>query len=219
MTLRPDRRRPARASAPRVYVRRASLFGLACVLLFTAACSGRRVPAPRLDPEEAGRLALADYDRNNDGRLDAAELERCPGLRGGLKTLDTDKDGRLNAQEIAARVTAYQNSRIGLMGVTCQVTLDGAPLVGASVELVPEKFLGAAVKPARGVSEKEGSVPLHVEGQDLPGVQCGVYRVVVSKKNAAGKELLPGRYNAKTTLGQEIGPDLNYGLRFDLVSP
>lgn len=218
MTPPPNRFRRGFVSAPRCLPLRIPLLGLTCVLLVAAGCSGRRIPAPQLNPEEAGRLAVAEYDRNKDGSLDAAELERCPSLKASLKALDTTKDGRLGEQEIAQRVTAYVTSRVGLMAVACQVTLDGAPLSGATVEFVPEKFLGAAVKPASGVSDGRGSVPLRVEGQDLPGVHCGFYRVQISKKNAAGKETLPERYNAKTLLGQEVGPDLEYGLRFDLTS-
>ncbi len=197
----------------------AHLAVLGCVLASAGGCSGRRIPAPQLNPEEAGRLALADYDRNGDGLLDAAELERCPALKSRLKVLDTSRDGRLSAPEIGARVTAYQESRIGLMAVPCQVTLDGAPLAGAAVELVPERFLGPAVKPASGVSEQDGAVTLHGEGHNLPGVQCGFYRVVVSKKNSAGKETLPEKYNVKTVLGHEVGPELESVLRFDLARP
>ena len=190
---------------------------LACAL--AAGCSSRRVSAPSLDPAEAGRQALADYDRNTDGSLDAAEIDHSPALKSCLKTLDRNKDGRLSADEIAARVTAYQESRIGLMAVACQVTLDGAPLAGAAVEFVPEKFLGPAAKPAAGVTDNRGSVTLQVAGHDLPGVPCGFYRVTVSKKDGAGKETLPERYNTKTVLGREVGPDLQEGLRFELTSP
>src|SRR5262249_41623044 len=151
--------------------------------------------------------ALVEYDRNGDGFLDAAEIERCPALKSCLKTLDKNKDGRLSADEIAARVTEYKESRIGLLTVSCQVTLDGAPLAGAAVEFVPEKFLGPVAKSASGVTDARGSVTLRVAGQELPGVPCGFYRVTVSKKNA-GKETVPERYNAKTVLGREVGPDL-----------
>src|SRR5262249_50249538 len=58
-----------------------------CYLLFTWAfalavgCSegaGSRVPAPSLSSTGAAKEALAEYDTNRDGYLDAKELEQCP---------------------------------------------------------------------------------------------------------------------------------------------
>jgi len=89
--------------------------------------------------------------------------------------------------------------------VRCRVLLDGQPLEGATVTFVPEKFLGPGIKPASGVSDAEGHVRLRTEGQDLPGVQCGIFRVVVSKKDSADQETIPGRYNTHTELGEEVG--------------
>lgn len=203
-TLRPPRRR--------------CVLGLSAVLILLAGCSGRRIAAPQFNPEEAGEQALAEYDLNKDGSLDAKELEHCPSLRSGFTSIDSNKDGRLSAQEITDRVTAYQTSRIGLLSLPCNVNLDGGPLADATVELIPEKFLGPGIKPAKGTSDKSGSVTLQVEGRDTPGVACGFYRVLISKKSASGKETLPPRYNTKTTLGQEIGPDQQNPLRFDLTS-
>jgi hypothetical protein len=73
--------------------------------------------------------------------------------------------------------------------------------------LEPEKFLGSGVKPASGVTDRDGSAALKAEGQDLPGVQFGFYRVRISKKDGQGRETLPARYNTQTTLGCEIAPD------------
>jgi hypothetical protein len=162
---------------------------------------------PEVSPAEAGRQALAEYDTNNDGFLDAAELERCPALKGALKELDTDNDGRLSADEIAARLTAFQATQTGLVAIPCRVTLNDKPLAGATVTLVPEKFMGPAFMPATGVSDAKGAVLLRVEGQELPGIPWGYYRIEVSRKNAAGAETLPARYNVRSVLGQEVKPD------------
>jgi hypothetical protein len=165
------------------------------------------VPVPQISPEEAGRQALAQYDRNGDGYLDAPELERCPALKSCLKALDTNGDGRLSAEEIAERVLLYQKSRIGLQAFACQVTLDGRPLAGATVTFIPEPFLGPALKPATGVSDERGLARLQESGADLPGVPCGLFRVEVSKKDAGGRETVPARYNTQSVLGQEVAPD------------
>jgi hypothetical protein len=169
--------------------------------------SGRELPVPAFSPEEAGRQALAEYDVNKDGFLDAKELERCPALQNRLKALDLGNDGRLSAAEIAARIAHYQESGVGLTRVSCQVFLDKRPLVGATVTLAPEKFLGGAIRPASGVTDNTGLAELRTEGEDVPGVQCGFYHVQISRKNAKGEEAIPARYNVQTTLGVEVVPE------------
>ncbi len=182
---------------------------LAAALLFCAlpAC-GNRVSPPAINAEAAAKQALADHDANGDGVLDARELEKCPSLLQAAKALDKDGDRRVSAAEIEARIRSFQQTRIGLMSVGCEVTLDGAPLAGAEVRLVPEKFLGPAVRPARGVTDAQGYVDFTTEGQNLPGVACGFYRVEVSKKDGAGIESLPAKFNAQTVVGYEVSPDL-----------
>jgi hypothetical protein len=206
MTAMPDRvRTPAHREPPRTRSARWLLGAAVLSMLF--GCSGRRVPVPAVSADAAGKEALAQYDRNKDGVLDAGELSLCPPLAQGLKALDTNKDGRLSADEIAEWVHACQDSGVGLMAVVVRVTLDGQPLAGATVTLVPEKFLGPALKTASGVSDARGRVSLETPGEKVPGVACGLYRVLVSKKNAAGAETLPARYNQATVLGLEVGPE------------
>jgi hypothetical protein len=189
------------------------------VLLAPIGCSGRRIPVPAISPERAAQEALAQYDRNKDGFLDADELKACPALASCLKKLDKDKDGRLSAAEIAERIAFYQSSRVGLMAVAFQVTLDGRPLSGATVTLVPEKFLGDALQPATGTTNARGMVRVATPGAEEPGVACGLYRIEVSKEDEAGRETIPARYNQATVLGLEVAPDSNLGaLQFALRS-
>jgi hypothetical protein len=176
-------------------------------VVLAAGCADGRVAVPAVSPDEAGRQALAEYDRNNDGFLDAQELEKCPALKSSLSILDRDRDGRLSGQEIADRVAGYQEAKVGLVSVSCPVLLDGQPLEGATVTLTPETFLGSGFKPASGVSDARGTVRLRTEGEEVPGVQCGFFRITVSKTDAGGRELIPARYNRQTTLGQEVAPD------------
>jgi hypothetical protein len=177
----------------------------ACLLLL-AGCGSGAVEAPPVSPEEAASQALAEYDTNKDGFLDARELDRCPALKGALSRIDKNKDGKLSADEIAERLADLQASKVGLVAVPCSVQLNEMPLAGATVTFIPEKFMGAAAKPATGVSDAQGVVQLQVEGQPVPGVHPGYYRIEVSKKNDGGQETLPARYNSATTLGHEVAP-------------
>src|SRR5262249_6931088 len=140
------------------------------------------------------------------GALDAKELEACPGLLSGLKRADKDGDGRLTADEIAERLTLFQQQGM-LADVSVEVTLDNKPLVGATVTLVPEKFMGPSIKSASTVTDEMGTGYFKTEGTDFVQVAFGYYSVQVSK-NVGGKEIVPAKYNTKTTLGQEIAPDV-----------
>jgi EF hand len=181
---------------------------LALCAALAAGCSGgpKGPPAPKIVPEEAARQALADYDANKDGALDAKELEASPALKGAVAAIDQNGDGRLTADEIAARLTRFQKA--GMMTpLSCEVSLDGEPLAGARVTLVPEKFLGPEVQPAAGTTNAAGSAELTVEGLPPGMVHLGYFRVEVSRKGDGGRELIPPRYNAKTVLGCEVAPE------------
>ena len=189
---------------------------LALVALLAPGCAAR-VEAPPLGPKAAGARALADYDRNKDGFLDARELEQCPGLKSRLARLDKDRDGRLSPGEIENLLEGYRDSGIGLMEVVCRVTLGGKPLAGAEVDLAPEPFRGDGVKPARGTTDERGRARPQVEGAPLRGCHLGAYRVRISKKDARGRETLPARYNVQTQLGIEVGPGMEGGYTFHLT--
>jgi hypothetical protein len=181
--------------------------GTAIALSLLPGC-GRRdglIP-PTYSPDEFAQEALAEYDTNHDGYLDAKELERCPALKYRLETIDQNGDHRLSVQEIAGRIQIYADSQIALKSVLCSVQLDGRPLQGATVTYVPEKFMGSSIKPASGVSDERGGVSLTVPGEKLNGVQPGFYRVQISKKNASGQETIPARYNQESILGAEVYP-------------
>ncbi len=197
-------------------VHRVTLLAFALGAAAAPSCGNRVVP-PSVDPDAAGQRAVADYDANGDGLLDAKELEKSPALRRALKSVDKNNDQRLSASEIAERIRLFQGTRIGLMTVRGQATLDGAPLAGATVRLVPEKFLGPSFKPSAGLTDAHGYADFRAEGTELPGVAPGFYRVEVSKKDAAGQELVPARFNSQTVVGQEVSPDARGGLTFRLT--
>jgi hypothetical protein len=192
---------------------------LLVALLAPIGCSNRRIPVPAFAPDRASQEALAQYDRNKDGFLDSDELKSCPALLAYLRSWDTDKDGRLSGAEIAARITAYRSSRIGLSALAFQVTLDGQPLPGATVTLVPEKFLGDVLRQATGTTDARGMVCVAIQGEEVLGAACGLYRIEVSKKDSFGRETISACYNQATILGLEIAPDTNLGaLCFALYS-
>jgi hypothetical protein len=180
---------------------------LGSLLLLASGCSGSdSLSPPSISPSQAASQALASFDANKDGLLDAKELEKCPSLLGALKKIDKNNDGRLSADEIAERLQLFQ--RVGMLtSARVEVTLDGAPLAQAKVTLVPEPFMGATFKTASGVTDAAGNAPLEVEGAFKGLVPMGYYRVDISKKNAAGQEAIPARYNLQTILGQEVAPD------------
>src|SRR5262249_34876669 len=169
--------------------------------------SFRRSEPPSFSPDDAAQQALAEYDRNGDGFLDAKELEYCPPLKNALRSFDKDGNGRLSAKEIAERLRTYQVGPSDRFSFPCQVSLDGRPLAAAVVTLVPEKFLGPAYRKAIGITDDNGTLYLKEEGQEATGVFSGLYRIEVSKKNAQGQETLPARYNKQSVLGQEVAPD------------
>jgi hypothetical protein len=160
---------------------------------------------------------MAEYDTNRDGYLDPKELERCPGLNSCWKSLDTDGDGRLSASEIEDRLVTYRDSRIGIIAVICKVELDGGPLSGATVTMKPESFLGDSIKPATGTTDNDGRAQMQIQGMDVPGCQCGFYRVEISKSDG-NREIIPARYNSQTTLGLEVGPSVRGSSVFRLSS-
>src|SRR5947209_3938200 len=85
---------------------------LAVVLGLALGCSTRRVTPSRVSAADAAAKALAQYDTNKDGFLDAAELERCPGLKNALKRHDTNKDGRFSREELEEYFGTYAKSQI-----------------------------------------------------------------------------------------------------------
>jgi hypothetical protein len=206
-----------------------SVFVLTMVM--AAGCSSH-VVEPSFSPAEAAQRAIAQYDKNRDGSLDATEVEACPGLKSLLQELDrgtdergkplsgTHRQGKLTAEEITKRLEDFQETHIGLLGVSCRVKLDDAPLVGATVTLVPEAFLGESFKRAKGTSDDQGLVRLQTEGQDGPGVPFGYYRIEVSKRDANDREMLPATYNTSSILGKEVSPLARGGviIRLNLTS-
>lgn len=184
--------------------------GVGVVLSALAAgCSGRPAPPPlpTYDAAAAGKAALAEFDADGNGKLDAKELARCPALAMALDRADRDGDKALTADEIAARIERWFASGTIMMDGTTLVTLDGKPLAGATVTFEPEKFLGGGFDTCRGVTNELGRASPTGSNAQFPGVYVGAYRVRISKQ-VGGKEILPARYNTESTLGYEVADDI-----------
>jgi hypothetical protein len=192
--------------------------GAVALAALVAGCSGQ---ASRLQPDavapEAAQKAMELYDANGDGFLDAAELEKCPGLRAALKQIDTSGSGKISAAEIATRIQFWKDSGLGRTGINVMVRHHGVPLPGAKVVFVPESFLGDNLRGGEGVTNDHGLATISAAGlgaNDLPGLSPGFYRVQITKEGAD----IPAKYNTATTLGQEVAPDvLRNGVHFNLT--
>ena len=88
------------------------LFGVALAgmiaLSFAGCGGGGTVPTATYSPDNVAAEAMKMYDANKDGKLDAGELKKCPGLADSLAEIDTNNDKCIDTAEIAAR-----NARCG----------------------------------------------------------------------------------------------------------
>ena len=159
---------------------------------------------PGIDPASASAAAITQYDANGDDKLDDQELAKTAL---SLRLWDANRDGAVTATEIADRLGHFINSRVGLAGVTCSVSWNRSPLVGAEVVFEPEVFLGEDVKRSTGTTGRGGVVPMSVAEEFLPqpnmkGIQPGLYKVRITHPEIE----LPDIYNTNTTLTFEYSP-------------
>lgn len=180
------------------------------------------VSIPSYNPGSSSSQAVSLFDENKNGTIEGAELIKCPGLQTALPRIDQDGDGKLTAGEISTRIAFYKSKAVGLTSVHCVVTKNGVPLQNAKVTFQPEEFMKSTLRAASGTTDNTGRAGLKREDLEFPGMQIGLYRVLVSLPNEMGAESIPPEFNEKTTLGAEIAPDvpgLERGLVFDLKFP
>ncbi len=161
---------------------------IACSL---AGCLSRGKPeainTSFVNPAEAAANAFQQYDRNADGRLDAAEMAACPGILAAKAGYDANNDGVITSEELTSALTAMYGRGVGLTRVTCIVTSGGRPLSGAEVKFIPEPFLGTGILPANGTSDANGTATVAIPDEQLPAnqrglhsMQPGIYRVEIT---------------------------------------
>jgi hypothetical protein len=201
---------------------------IAVLAVAIAGCWNRgpsRVVPPTIDAVAAGTEAIKMYDTNHDGKISGTELDKCPAIKAAIKQIDPSGKGEVTAEMITARVKKWQESKLGRMSLGCRITRNGAPLPGATVTFLPEKFLGANVKPATGKTDMNGMAMLSVAPtntapgapREPPGVAPGLYRIVVTAPGVT----IPPKYSTEegAILGQEVAMDaqgIQEGLKYDL---
>ncbi len=184
-----------------------SLLAFGVVLAGCSRFSGN-IEIPEWDPAAAADRVLAEYDSNGDRKLSGDELKKCPGLLSGIRTFDGDGDGSISHDEIQTKLDELKQDQAALVEITCEVTRNGRPLEGATVKFVPESFMGDDLKPAVGVTTRDGTAFPTVADEELPeeyrgrvhGIHCGVFRVVVTHPNVD----IPDKYNTKSELGRLV---------------
>jgi len=195
---------------------RRQLVCVACLLLLLPSCSGDIATAVKpadIDPSDAATQMLEAHDGDGDGALSLEEAKACPSIHQRFSDHDGDGDGQLSSDEIASRFRFWQKSGVGVMAVSCLVTLDGKKLKGATVLFEPEPFFGDALKQAKGITGKNGRCYVSIDPKDLPervrGVRPGLYRVKITHPKVS---LSTG------TLGEEVSDDIvrPNGIRFEL---
>jgi hypothetical protein len=179
------------------------------VFILATGCSSRpgAIRPPGVDPEDAAAAAIEKYDRNRDDALSRDEWSQVPELAAVAAGYDSSGDSALSAEEIAEGIRIWQEGPVGARPVPFKITVNGRPLAGATVRLLPADFLGDAVKGASGESGPGGSGKLRLAAEDLPKnapnmalVQPGLYRVEITHPTVK----IAAKYNSQTTLGVEI---------------
>jgi hypothetical protein len=184
--------------------------GVGLSILASAGCNQgpSRIKPLAVDPAGSAQKAIETYDKDGDGALGGKELDASPGLKAAIKEIDANGDKKISQEEIEARLQSWIDSKFGISQTSVRVTLNGAPLPGATVKFVPEEFLGTAAAPAEGVTDEQGICSPSVGADHMPapgvgGLRLGFYRVEITRDNK-GKEMIPAKYNTKSELGQEI---------------
>lgn len=162
--------------------------------------------------------AMELYDTDGDGQISKTEREASAGLSACWFRFDENGDGQTSREEISNRITLYVDSRVGLSSFNAEVSLDGQPLEGANVTLVPEPFLVPVIEDSTGTTGGGGYVSLQVPGEEVPGARIGIYRVVVT-----GPGIAQQYTSADTTpIGVEVSPQTEDDVmgmpRFELYS-
>jgi hypothetical protein len=179
-------------------MRRVTPAGFAVLVALTAGCGGGsagRVSVPSYDPDAAARDAMKQFDKNGDRAIDGPELDAAPGLKAAFA------GKKVTADALKARIELYRAGGAGVMGYVVKVTRGGAPLDGAQLTFTPEPFLTGVVREATATTGPDGSATTFTaDGESLPGLAPGMYRVSVSKPGVD----IPTAYATGSAVGCEV---------------
>jgi len=192
-----------------------SIFLVPLTLITLVSGCGSGAPSvliPTYDPGFSGEKAMEVYDLDSDGFVAGEELEKAPGLKAALKTIDSNQDGKISEAEVVERIQKLQEMNVGLMLFSSTIVLDNRPLKGATITFEPDVFMGDSIQQAFGTSSITGGTKARIpkdkrpSPNSPPGVQPGIYLVRISKI-VNGKEIIPAKYNTNTVLGKEVSSD------------
>ena len=159
----------------------------------------------------ASEQAMTLHDQDKNGELSKEELKSLPAILRSLEQFDKDSSGSVSKSEIQARIEQWQSLKVAMMSCSFTVSLDGKPLIDATVELTPEKMMGASLPKSIGTTDATGRVTPTMVASDsmeagaevLSGIPPGLYKVSI--QHAKLKSL--SRYNSATELGLQVAPD------------
>jgi hypothetical protein len=192
------------------------------VLIALSGCSGGGlVNPPDVDPQAAAAHAMEHFDSNGDGALEPPELSKCPALIDARASFDIDQDGRIGKDELTDGLSQIFGSQTSLTEWNCNMKLNGRPLAGAKVRLLPIEILGETLPAAEGETDARGSARPTIDPELLPEeyrkkplMYAGLYRVEITHPRTQ----LASRYNTASELGCFIDPAARGGTsaNFDL---
>jgi hypothetical protein len=134
--------------------------------------------ALRASPDEAVAATLAEFDKNDDGKITTEEIDVTSGLAAGVVRIDANKDGALTGEELKARFETLEQTS-DLLAISPTVSGPNGPLAGATLTMTPEKFMGEGLQSYSGTTADGGSCQLEGAELHLPGLPRGYYRAHV----------------------------------------
>lgn len=191
-------------------------FSFSGMLLIVAGCGLSSSPdfsIPSVSSSGASKAAMATFDTNTDGLLDATELENCQALAGALALYDSDGDGKISSPELTERFKILFANGANYVNLTCRIRKGRTAVAGAKVNFAPVAIFGDSLASALGTTDSSGTVFPAISDENLPEelkgqrvIQVGLYEVLVDYKGQTFK------------FGHEVDPISRIGLEptFDL---
>ena len=198
----------------RLPIRCERLLGVVVASLLTltvVGCSGNSA-ASNAVAMGIGKKVVKKHDKRGDGLLNSSELFDLKSIYYDRDKYDLDGDDEISAEEIAIRIDAWQGQAAAVHAVDVKVTLDGAPLAGATVRVIPEFDLGDGTQANVGLTDADGAVRIDVALEDLSqalknpdfrGVFGSGFRIEVTHP----QRKIPDEYNVDTRPCRGIARD------------
>lgn len=179
------------------------------VVLGIAICVGtggcnrgpKAIRAPDWNPDQVAARVIEQLDTSGDGVVDKQEAIAAPSIVQAFSRIDKNANGQLSLDELHDRFAFYERYGTGLMNQSFEVRLNGRPAAGVRIDMLPEPFLEDVIRPASGVTDGMGQVVPVATDAEFPGMQVGLYRVVLFE-NQSATDPMPGI----ATIGIEASP-------------